>query len=64
MEQTFKDVRCRDAEVEVIHAIRAIDPTGEQWDAAVAQPALALRKKLELLSDGWSGGLAAFGAAL
>eukprot|EP01043_Picozoa_sp_COSAG02_P059959 COSAG02_NODE_7740_length_2867_cov_2.125723_2_plen_382_part_00 len=55
---------CRNAETQVIKAIRAIDPTGEQWDAKVAQPALALRKKLGLLSDGWSGGLAAFGVHL
>jgi hypothetical protein len=53
---------CRDAEIEVIKAIRLIDPREEkEWDVAVAQPALALRKKLELLSDGWSRGLAGLG---
>ena len=42
---------CRDAEVEVIKAIRAIGPTDEQWDAAVAQPAdiLILELKAESL---------------
>ena len=29
----------------------------EQWEAKVRQPALALREKFELLSDGWSSGL-------
>ena len=49
---------CRDASVEVVKDVRAIDPKDEeQWEAKVTQPALALREKFELLSHGWSGGL-------
>eukprot|EP01043_Picozoa_sp_COSAG02_P064089 COSAG02_NODE_9268_length_2272_cov_1.151334_2_plen_467_part_00 len=49
---------CRDAVVEVVKDVRATDPTDEeQWEARVSQPALALREKFELLSDGWSSGL-------
>jgi hypothetical protein len=49
---------CRDASVEVVKDVRATDPNDEeQWEAKVIQPALALREKFELLSDGWSSGL-------
>eukprot|EP01043_Picozoa_sp_COSAG02_P051191 COSAG02_NODE_5358_length_4399_cov_16.010930_3_plen_358_part_00 len=49
---------CRDASIEVVKDVRVTDPKDlEQWEAKVTQPALALREKFELLSDGWSGGL-------
>eukprot|EP01046_Picozoa_sp_COSAG06_P055026 COSAG06_NODE_9981_length_1775_cov_1.859189_1_plen_491_part_00 len=53
---------CRDKTIEVIKAIDSTDPTSEGWDAAVAKPALELREKFELLSDGWQGGLLGLGA--
>ena len=52
---------CRDEVVEVIHKVRTVDPTLEEWDESVAEPALGLIDKMKLLSDGWSGGLAGFG---
>jgi hypothetical protein len=52
---------CRDGVMKVIGAIRSTDPTADEWDEAVAQPALALREKMKLLSRGWAGGLVGFG---
>ena len=49
---------CRDAAVEVIKNVKVTNPEDEtEWEEKVNQPALALRKKFELLSNGWSGGL-------
>jgi hypothetical protein len=53
---------CRDEVVEVIHNVRSADPNSDEWDEAVAEPGLALIEKMELLSAGWSGGLAGFAA--
>jgi hypothetical protein len=52
---------CRDDVIEVIKNVRAVDPTSDEWEGAVAQPALGLIEKMQLLSDGWSGGLAGWG---
>jgi hypothetical protein len=52
---------CRDEVIEVIKNVRTVDPTSDEWEGAVAQPALGLIEKMQLLSDGWSGGLAGLG---
>ena len=50
---------CRDLATETIENARTTDPKNrEEWEARVNRPALALIGKFELLSDGWSGGLA------
>ena len=53
---------CRDAVNEVIKKAKVTDPAaedGSEWHAGVAAPALALRKTLNMLSDGWSRGMVA-----
>ena len=55
---------CRDAVNDVIAKAKVTDPAaedGSEWHAGVAAPALALRKTLNLLSDGWSRGMVALG---
>jgi hypothetical protein len=52
---------CRDDVIEVVKNINSADPTSEEWEERVAQPALGLIEKIVLLSDGWSGGLVGFG---
>lgn len=54
---------CRDAVVEVIKNVRLTNPTSEAWNEKVAQPALSLNDKMNLLSYGWSGGLAGVGGS-
>eukprot|EP01046_Picozoa_sp_COSAG06_P063745 COSAG06_NODE_14938_length_1113_cov_1.582840_2_plen_168_part_01 len=48
---------CRDEVIEVIRKVRTVDPTSDEWEEGVSQPALGLIDKMKLLSDGWSGGL-------
>lgn len=49
---------CRDATVEVIKNVKVTSPEDEsEWEEKVNRPALALRKKFDLLSNGWSVGL-------
>ena len=56
---------CRDSVIDAIRNVRRADTSAKEqtaddsdsWEKDVAAPALALRTRLELLSEGWSSGL-------
>jgi hypothetical protein len=55
---------CRESITAVIKSAKTVDPIadgGETWRIQVAEPALALRAKIDLLSKGWSLGLVGLG---
>lgn len=55
---------CRAAAIEAKENAKITSPKDEEeWEAKVNQKALALPKKFELLSDGWSFGLLGMGSA-
>jgi hypothetical protein len=53
---------CRDQAVEAVRAVSEADPTDDSaWKKSVEAPAMALRHKFEVLSDGWGDGLLGIG---